>query len=171
MATGRQKGYVRVVRGRVPVSIADEPIVPEEHDVSWIKHPDTSEHPDRKQSVYRVPKRTKFDNLKSVDGWHIAPQAQQQLFNTGNGIEIGIMLPNMTSLIGVFSYGIEIKKQVAITLRCNLDDLKVMWYGEQIADEQYLSDFQLSSDRFIEGMFIKKRLADRAIMMVDWNLE
>ena len=148
-----------------------EPIVPSEHDVGWVKHPDTSGRADRTQPVYRIPKKTKFENLKSVDGWFISPSRQHQLYNTGKGIEIGVMLPNMTSLVGVFQYGIEIKKQVAITMRCNLEDLKVSWYGEVINDEQYLCDFHLTIDRFTEGMFIEKKLGDRAIVMVDWNLE
>ena len=81
------------------------------------------------------------------------------------------MFPNMTSLVGVFEYCIEIKKQVATTMRCNLDDLKVLWYGELIPDDMKLSEFCLPDSMFTEGMFIKKKLSHHATVMVDWNLQ
>ena len=114
---------------------------------------------------------SKFDCLESVDGWYLSPSQQQQLFNIGAGLELGVMLPNMTSLVGVFEYCIEIKKQVATTMRCNLDDLKVSWYGELIPDDMRLFEFCLPDSMFTEGMFIKKKLSHQAIVMVDWNLQ
>ena len=64
------------------------------------------------------------------DGWFISPFDQIELLNSHQGVEIGVFTPLGTWIVGVFEFGLQVKKQMCLMIRCNIDDLVLTWNGD-----------------------------------------
>ena len=106
----------------------------------------------------------------ATDGWWIPPSVQKSLIKFGHGLEIGVMLPNQAWLVGVFEFGIEVKKQVCITLRCNIEDLKTTWHGQEIPDEAKLFGFKLTDNDMFNVIGVDKVMSHGAVLVVEYDL-
>jgi hypothetical protein len=107
----------------------------------------------------------------ATDGWWIPPKIQKQLVDFGHGLEIGVFLPNQTWLVGVFEFAIEVKKQVCITLRCNIEDLRTTWHGQYVPDDAKLFGFKMIGNGMLDNLGIHKVMSHGAVLVVQYDLE
>ncbi len=123
---------------------------------------------DRKLSP-EMPCYTKEQLHATVDGWYLTPAYQKDLFEAGRGLKLTIVMPDGIHLCGVFEFCVEIIKQCCITCRCNFEDLRVTWFGEEIPVEQSLRDFTLESNNYLTSAGYEKRLGNNATIVVLYN--
>jgi hypothetical protein len=110
------------------------------------------------------------EEAAATDGWFISPFDQMCMRQQNRGVEIGVFTPEATWIVGTFEYGVQVKKQVCMMMRCNILDLRVTWHGEDINDTDTLKNFKLTTNKYDHELGISKVMTDGAVLVVQYDL-